>query len=464
MDESTLPSVREILGLSPKPIVLKPDTLQMPSQDSVEPPPPTQATANTEAFFALNGAGVPPLDLMQARVPTPPIVKPASKASRESGSDSEEEEDKPRPFSLARYAYVPPSRTPSLARMASSSLASRSASLASVAASRHASTSTSPIDVVPPMGIPAPVPPRKKRGRKPPLDLPFSEAELARLLKCPGCNLAWTVRKTGAQKVKHVQACARKNSLTDATLEALMREEIARNPGVHPRGKGKGKEKAAEPEPEPDTMLGEIIREGEAKKKRRRRVPVELTVRELKDTREDILARARMLLATQTTKDTDTRGDGDIGEVAATPPLTQPFGESALANRFKPARNLVDIGLTQVYVPSPSQAYVPLPDSDTGFAPLSRQPPSGPSSEEAGTPRLTSDQETSIALALGYEPCVSPEPRVMDLPEVQELEFGLDNHTGWPDPRDVESTGASPSSKGSVSSLCIPPMGYGLIV
>ncbi|KAJ3559179.1 hypothetical protein NM688_g493 [Phlebia brevispora] len=373
-DSSILPDIRDILGLPSKPTTQVTNVVDaLPSQETVESPPKTQTTLGLSTQIS---------QLTEIRVSAEPEA-----GSEDSGSAEEHR----RPFSLARFAYVPsrPSRTPSVSR-----LPSRSVSTSSVGPSRSASVLSISPEVVSGTAIAEPMKQPAKRGRKPRTPsqafASVSERDMVQLLRCVACNLAWTTRKTAAQKVKHIQSCAHKAGLTDETVGMLIKEELEKTPAVKPV-KNKGKSKAKEEEPM--TLLAEKINDETGKRKRR--APVEGTVREIAEIREDILERARQLLngGTRPTSVLRERDDGrpEQGDIDAAPPLTQPFGESALARRFQAARALLSQNATQVRVPSSTQ--------DCGDQDAESPPRTQPFGESAlarqfGAPsHLISDQE-----------------------------------------------------------------------
>lgn len=162
----------------------------------------------------------------------------------------------------------------------------------------------------------------------------FSDDELAKLLKCVSCDTRWTTRKSATQKMKHVQTCAKKRSLTDETVRVLLRREIASAPVVEAvsKGKGKGKAKASSEAPtEPptaETFFTDIIQDA-APKKRTKRLQITETLKDLGDTREDILAKAKAVLGRQNmVTDENSALPSAVDERSL--PLTQPFRQSSL--------------------------------------------------------------------------------------------------------------------------------------
>lgn len=353
------------------------------SQGSADPPPLTQITVSP-------AAPLPQID----NIPSP------TRTAQESEPESPDKAKPRRPFDLARFAYVQPTRTASGSTLTPGSRAtSRSGSVASLPAVLARSTSTFSIagsaNAVPTSAIPPPgQKPKGKPGRKPqpPFSFSIPDRELARLRRCVGCNFPWTARKTVAQKMKHVRACAKKEGLTDEIVHILIRQELEKTPvEAIEIGTNKGKQKETEPE-EPRTLLEGVIHGGETTRRRRRRGPTEGTLRELKDTRESILERARILLSSKE------MGSGRADD-AAPPPLTQPFAESALARRFQSTRAPLPLDSTQVYIPSPPHAC----ERDRQHPP--RTPPFGESAlakrfGNLETPLLSVDRERSSDIDL----------------------------------------------------------------
>lgn len=122
----------------------------------------------------------------------------------------------------------------------------------------------------------------------------FSDIDLAKLMKCVSCEINWTARKSGGQKILHIQSCAKKNAFSDETIRVLIRKEIETTMALE-----KGKEKAtpglpAEPAG-PRTFFEDIVTDATRKKKGRRLETTE-TVQSVTTTRNIILDRARAVL------------------------------------------------------------------------------------------------------------------------------------------------------------------------
>ncbi|KAI0375702.1 hypothetical protein BV20DRAFT_1047981 [Pilatotrama ljubarskyi] len=187
----------------------------------------------------------------------------------------------------------------------------------------------------------------------------FSDAQLSRILKCVSCDLEWTTRKTVPQKMKHVQACAKKNGLTDETVRILLLKELDNLPPVASSSKSADSEPAATPVPE--TLLEDVLKDAN-KKKPGRRPQVLQTVKSVTETRETILDKARALLQDNGTSRSSTPtahsaakppSSAGVGEI---PPPTQMFSRSNVATRVPlPANDPANT--TQAFGPSRLAAY-----------------------------------------------------------------------------------------------------------
>lgn len=158
-------------------------------------------------------------------------------------------------------------------------------------------------------------------------------SDLARLPKCVSCELYWTSRKTALQKMKHMEMCAKKNKLEDDTVITLIRMELM---NADDRGTSNSKQPGVETKPNTVTLLESAVQKA-APNKRRRRLEVIGTVKQLSDTRQQILNRARLLLQSQPSvvEQADVLSNSSIPRPASPPLLTQPFGESILAQKYQ---------------------------------------------------------------------------------------------------------------------------------
>ncbi|KAG6833897.1 hypothetical protein H0H87_007908 [Tephrocybe sp. NHM501043] len=250
------------------------------------------------------------------KIPTPSA--PDNALSDKTRSD--EENDEPG-ISLARFAYpgTAPTARPALSRQLST-----------------ASSST---------GIK--VPSTKKSTNKFATAHQFSDSEIGRVLKCVSCDIRWTARKTAAQKMLHIQSCARKTHLTAETVQVLLRKEIDSYKADTLPHKGKGNEVA----PDPQTFLEDVVAEAAPRKKPRKKGDLETqeTVRTVFQTRDIILDRARAVIGSLSTSGHDIIQEpvtriqaGDTSRDSATLPSTQAFGQSALAQARQGTSRLLE--------------------------------------------------------------------------------------------------------------------------
>ncbi|KAJ7276542.1 hypothetical protein B0H12DRAFT_27893 [Mycena haematopus] len=215
---------------------------------------------------------------------------------------------------LARFAYANPKPRPLESRNSASSLPSTSSSDSQ------------------------PKPPAKKTARSSSKGVmeEFSDAELRKLVTCVSCELSWTTRKTGTQKILHIRSCAKKNGLTPDTVRFLIRKELANtldNPGPS-NGKGKA---TLVPVPH-TTLLEDIVRDAGPKRKGKRKEVID-NIKSVSETRENIHGKARMILGPELSSDSH-RSIVQTQAVTANKPVapqencaTQAFGTSRLGQQ-----------------------------------------------------------------------------------------------------------------------------------
>ncbi|KAF9464414.1 hypothetical protein BDZ94DRAFT_1321063 [Collybia nuda] len=159
----------------------------------------------------------------------------------------------------------------------------------------------------------------------------FSDADLTKLKKCVSCEVNWTTRKTGSQKILHIQSCGKKNALTDETIRVLIQKEIDTT------AMEKKNKLTHVPSIRP-TFFEDTVSDAARKKKGRHLETIE-TVQSVHAVRNILLDRARAVLGppgdlAQSNDDlgivhTQSLGvefPGDNGLI----PATQGFGRSAL--------------------------------------------------------------------------------------------------------------------------------------
>ncbi|KAI0030713.1 hypothetical protein K488DRAFT_87528 [Vararia minispora EC-137] len=205
----------------------------------------------------------------------------------------------------------------------------------------------------------------------------FTDGQFAKVSKCVCCDVKWTARKTRVQKAAHILGCSRKQGLSCEVVEGLIRSEIA---SVAPQVIDRKTKNAPTPIPaEPTTHMEDIVNRVHPKKSRRHPVPnMSTTVQHPTESHDIIIGRARLLLAEQPTPYLEnaaarlgkSRLNSLIGRHSSPPPpeSTQPFGQSALAQRLGALRtntntvSLWDVGHTEVEdddAPPTTQAFAP---------------------------------------------------------------------------------------------------------
>ncbi|KAI9000952.1 hypothetical protein BD414DRAFT_473149 [Trametes punicea] len=158
----------------------------------------------------------------------------------------------------------------------------------------------------------------------------FSDSELARIMKCVSCDLAWTTRKTVSQKMKHIQSCSKKNKLAHETVRTLLRKELDSLPPMPSTSNSS----TPAPEQVPETLLEDALRDT-SRKKPGRRPQVLQTVKSSTETRDTILDKARSLLQgdvpSRTGSIVSEHAEPITSADAMVPPATQAFSRSNVA-------------------------------------------------------------------------------------------------------------------------------------
>ncbi|KAL1730963.1 hypothetical protein EV714DRAFT_209782 [Schizophyllum commune] len=368
----------------------KPEVIDIPSDDDMD----TSLPGNNAGPSIVINAGTPSSSSIQRPLPKPiqrssadthdaqqSLAPIATLAGQQSSSalpsvapSDEEQEDE-----LAESQYRLP-----IAHLAYTGAPSRttSRSIPSRQPSAQSSTSARPPTSAQPSSSTTAPKPKAKAPKKTPTHrfaADFTDPELAKFTTCICCKTAWTVRKSGTQKMVHVQTCAKKHGFADDLVRKLVRQQIDAAPeGCGSGGaKGKGKGKAKEmPPPEPETLLENLVNENAPKKKGRRARDAEQveTVRKATDTRDAIKDRARTLFglgepqpptqappaATQAFQPSRLAPlrrmhgllDYEGGSEDAAPPATQAFQPSKLG-----ARKATLLGYDADDAPPPTQAF-----------------------------------------------------------------------------------------------------------
>ncbi|KAI0650677.1 hypothetical protein C8Q79DRAFT_1006915 [Trametes meyenii] len=280
-------------------------------------------TRSAQPITAVDGVSAPAETHIRERPPTVTIAPP----SPEKVAGESEDDDQQGPLKLGRFAYAIPNPL-----------------------RRTASKTPSPTEsgLAPPEGRAASKPKPVASHR---FGNEFPDVQLARILKCVSCDLAWTTRKTVPQKMKHIQTCAKKNGLSDDTIRILLRKELDSLPPVASSSKSKSATPAPPSTPVPETLLEEVLKDVN-KKKPGRRPQVLQTVKSVAETRETILDKARSLLGdgAGSSAPRDSAGTPAAHNIEA-PPATQAFSRSHVAvSRVPLDPHPADV--TQVFGPS----------------------------------------------------------------------------------------------------------------
>ncbi|KAF9008939.1 hypothetical protein BDQ17DRAFT_1539329 [Cyathus striatus] len=119
----------------------------------------------------------------------------------------------------------------------------------------------------------------------------ITDAQLEKLTKCVACQVKWRTRKSSAQKILHLQACSKKNSLTEQTMQVLIRRDIEK------KSETVGKSKiTASKYSKRETLLETLVENTDARKSKRR--DVYNAVEPVNVAQTEILHRAQQLFNT----------------------------------------------------------------------------------------------------------------------------------------------------------------------
>ncbi|KAF8195733.1 hypothetical protein K438DRAFT_782809 [Mycena galopus ATCC 62051] len=160
----------------------------------------------------------------------------------------------------------------------------------------------------------------------------FSDADLKKLVKCVSCELSWTSRKTGAQKILHIRSCAKKTGLTDDTVRFLIKKELDNTPNEPGPSKRNGKATLV-PVPR-TTLLEDIVRDAGPKRKGKRKEAVDI-LKSVSETRENIRGKARMILGSEALSDGE---DFIVHTQAVTASKPAAVQENCATQAFEPSR------------------------------------------------------------------------------------------------------------------------------
>lgn len=168
----------------------------------------------------------------------------------------------------------------------------------------------------------------------------LSPSDFARVSRCICCDASWTLRKTAAQKMDHIQRCARKRGYDEETIRILVKKGNSTSPV----------EKSISRDPKVTTLLEDVMQETVPKKKRNPHRSAGNLVASSSASRKTILARARNIIAVpspdemlsssidveSTLHRAHGSSTGPAGADRQEAPLTQAFMASKLAQKRSP--------------------------------------------------------------------------------------------------------------------------------
>ena len=141
-------------------------------------------------------------------------------------------------------------------------------------------------------------------------------SDVSKILRCVCCNVQWTARKSGAQKMTHIQSCAKKHGFDSETINLLIQKQIS----------------PAEPVVK-KTLYENVLVDAAPKQKVKRRKKEEGSLKTVPTSRASILARAQGILSTPADDCKYQNGSAFAGSTQSHSelPSTQAFGSSGLA-------------------------------------------------------------------------------------------------------------------------------------
>ncbi|KAJ6628770.1 hypothetical protein B0H10DRAFT_98116 [Mycena sp. CBHHK59/15] len=250
----------------------------------------------------------------------------------------------------------------------------------------------------------------------------FSDNELKKLVKCVSCDASWTARKSVAQKMTHIQSCAKKNGLIDDTVRILIRKELANAPVDTGPPKQRGKTAVLAEPAAPNTLLHDVVQDAAPKRRGKRKETIE-TLKSVSVAHQNILGRARTLLGPAPSSN-----DDDFI------PQTQAFGPSSLGS----AR------LAQTTEPG-------------GLAQLNGEADVPPATQTFAPSKLGGRMITGVSCGWGYESdSDSPMLSRFNTPNVSP-ERSSNNQPTTPSSAKEGSPRSSPKRKGETNARNLPP-------
>ena len=137
-------------------------------------------------------------------------------------------------------------------------------------------------------------------------------SDVAKVLRCVCCNVQWTARKSGAQKMIHIRSCAKKHAFDSETVNLLIQKQICPEESFVKK-----------------TLFENVLVDAAPKQKVKRRKK-EGSLKTVSTSRASILARAQGILSTSADDCKYQNGSAVAGGHSGWP-STQAFGSSGLA-------------------------------------------------------------------------------------------------------------------------------------
>lgn len=195
----------------------------------------------------------------------------------------------------------------------------------------------------------------------------FPGNQLALLRKCISCDISWTVRKSVAQKLVHIQSCSKKNRISNETVKELIANELKSQPPLLQsacNGKKALKTVRKAGIKENPTLLERLVREVPAQRQIRVQDSM-VTIKDISETRDDFLDKAKKFLdkqagsasainqemhahhphtqiISQCGPSLQSAHHNTIYSIHREPPTTQAFGRSTLGLNFAGNRTVLD--------------------------------------------------------------------------------------------------------------------------
>lgn len=139
--------------------------------------------------------------------------------------------------------------------------------------------------------------------------------DVTKISRCVCCNIQWTARKSGAQKMIHIQSCAKKHAFDNETINLLIQKQSLEEPVVK------------------KTLFENVLVDAASKQKVKRRKKEGGSLKTISTSRASILARAQGILSTSIDDFECQNGSTFTGltQGHSELPSTQAFGRSGLA-------------------------------------------------------------------------------------------------------------------------------------